>query len=222
MKIRMMVLQFSPAHRGGAEMQCLKQATALAARGHLVTILTEWLVGRSARREIQDGVVMRRLGFFLPVTVAIRRLHRGLRLTMIPASAGRPDIFSADGVRSGADARQTKIRWMAPVEWLGHLSFMLETGLTLKLGRLKADIVHVHESRGFAGFAHWLGENMSVPVFCKEALAEVLPWPGMRYVPRLGQWRRRRTKCTFIATTPHIRAELERAYVRARDEAAAQ
>jgi glycosyltransferase involved in cell wall biosynthesis len=209
MKILMMVLRFPPAPCGGAEMQCWKQACALAARGHEVTVLTEWLAGDSARREIKEGVVIRRLGCFLPVTMAIRRWHRQVRLKMAPPAGDEPDPFSVDGALSIGRKRR-KFRWMAPVEWLGHASFILEAGWAAKRGRLQADVVHVHESHWLAGFGHWVGEKLGAAVFCKEASAKVLLWPAGGDVPGQARWKRRRSRCRFIAMTPHIRGELEK------------
>ena len=211
MKILMLVLQFPPAPCGGAEMQCWKQARALAARGHDVTILTEWLLGRSARREVRDGVAIRRLGFFLPATAAARRLHRGLRVTMSPASADGPDPFSSDGAVPVPGQPRKKFRWMALPEWLGHLSFILEAMWAAKGGGLTADVVHVHESHWLAGLGEWIGERLRAPTFCKEACGEVLSWQGGGDVPWRAEWKRRRSRCRFFAMTPQIRHELEKA-----------
>lgn len=213
MKILMMVLQFPPAHRGGAEMQCWKQARALAARGNEVTVLTQWIQVGSARKEEIDGFTIRRLGLLIPLTMAVRRLHRWLRLRKEAPAADRPDPFSADGPVAVAGRKGKKFRWMAPVEWCGSLSFILETGLWLKAGRKKADVVHVHESHWLAGFGHWAGGQMKCPVFCKEACGEVLRWQGGGDVPWRAEWKRRRDACRFIAITPLVRRGLETAGV---------
>ncbi|MGD9781254.1 MAG: glycosyltransferase family 4 protein [Kiritimatiellia bacterium] len=211
MKILMMVLHFPPAHRGGAELQCWKQAKALAARGHDVTVLTEWLWGSSPRREIRDGVIVRRMGAFLPVTAAVRRVHRWLRLKLAAPSADRPDPFSADQPLSVPERERTRFRWMSAVEWLGQLSFILEAGWAVKRGSLTADVVHVHESHWLAGFGHWVGEQLHAPVLCKEACGDVLLWQGGGDIPWRTRWKRRRTLCRFIAVTPQVRRELEKA-----------
>ena len=148
----MVVCQFPPTHRGGAETQCWLQARALAARGHEVTVLTEWFGWTSARREVQDGVVIRRLGFFLPVTSLARRVHRWLRLKLSPPGANRPDPFSADASCGGGAHNAKRFRWMAPVEWMGHSSFILETAVNVWTKRIHADVVHIHESHWVAGF----------------------------------------------------------------------
>jgi glycosyltransferase involved in cell wall biosynthesis len=211
MKILMMVLHFPPAYRGGAELQCWKQARALAARGHDVTILTEWFWAHSARREIQEGVTIRRAGFFLPATTALRRLHRWLGSARAVSAAEQPDPYSADAAQPASGAVRKKIRWMMPAEWLGHLSFLMEVGVGVKSGRLKADVVHVHESHWLAGFGQWIGEQLGVPALCKEGCGEVLRWQGGGDVPWRASWRRRRDQCRFIAMTPHIQGELEKA-----------
>jgi glycosyltransferase involved in cell wall biosynthesis len=77
--------------------------------------------------------------------------------------------------------------------------------------RLQADVVHVHESGWIAGFAHWVAEKLRVPVVCKEACGVVLRWPERKDIPWLSRWEKRRSQCAFIAITPHIRDELERA-----------
>ena len=211
MKILMVVLHFPPAPCGGAETQCWKQAKALAARGHEVTVLTGWFQGGSPRREFREGVEIRRLGFLLPATVAVRRAHRRLRLWASPPRADRPDPFSADASRESPEPSRRKFRWMAPVEWAGHASFVLEVALAVGAGRLRADVVHVHETHWLAGFGQWIGERLGAPVFCKEACGEVMHWPGVRDVPFLSRWKRRRARCLFLALTPHIRAELQKA-----------
>ena len=211
MKILMMVFQFPPAHRGGAELQCWKQARALAARGHEVTILTEWLLGSSARRETQDGVVIRRLGSLLPVATALWRLHRFLRAKVFTSASTRSDSAGAAGARSIPERVPKKFRWMAPVEWMGLFSFILETMAWVRLGRSPVDVVHVHESHWLAGLGEWIGEATGVPVFCKEALQPVLRYDGFGAVPWSRVWKGMRLKCRYMAMHPGIAAELEAA-----------
>lgn len=210
MKILMVVYQFMPVYRGGAEMQCWLQARALAARGHEVSILTPWLGGSTARKEILDGVVIRRLGFFLPVTMRVRRIHQWLRRKLVPPAAERADPFSADRA-CAATPRRRRFRFMAPVEWLGNFSFIAEAALFVGLHRISADVVHVHESHWIASFGQWLGTRMGVPVFCKEAMGKVLQWPGPRDVPGRERWKPWRLKCRYLALTGHIREELVKA-----------
>jgi len=100
---------------------------------------------------------------------------------------------------------------MAPVEWSGNLSFLAETMWAVKTKRLKADLVHVHESHWLAGVGEWIGERLRIPVYCKEACGEVLLWPEGGDVPWSAEWKRRRLLCRFIAMTPHVRRELEKA-----------
>ena len=207
MKILMVVATFMPVQRGGAEMQCWRQARALAARGHQVTILTPWWWLKTGRKEIREGVLIRRVGCLLPVTSAIRRLHRWIRRKIRPQRAEQADPFSADGGRL-APPRRRRWRLMAPVEWLGHLSFIAESALLAKTACVKADVVHVHESHWIAGFAQWLAEQLDVPVFCKEALGEVLSWPGNPDVPWLKHWKSRRMSCHYLAMTGHLREQL--------------
>ena len=212
MKILMIVYLFPPVHRGGAEMQCWLQARALAARGHEVTVLTQWLRLGTARKEIREGVVIRRLGIFLPFTSWVCRVHQGLRRWLVPPTAERADPFSADGPRK-TTSRSRRFRIMAPFGWLGHFSFIAEAAIAVELRRLRADVVHVHESHWIAAFGQWIGEKMGAPVFCKEAMGEVLQWPGPRDVPGLNHWKPLRMKCRFFALTGYLRDELCKAGV---------
>jgi len=207
MKILMVVAHFMPVHRGGAEMQCWKQAKALAARGHQVTILTPWWWATTSRKEHRAGVTIRRLGCWLPFTSAARRVHRWLRRKAAPPSVERADPFSADGVQNTPQHRR-RWRLMAPIEWLGHFSFVVECALWIKTRRIKADVVHVHESHWIAGFAQWLAEQLGAPIFCKEALGQALLWPGNPDVPWLSRWQPRRMACHFLALTDHLRDQL--------------
>ena len=96
MKILMVILHFPPVFRGGAELQCWKQARALAARGHEVTVLTQWLSVRTPRREMKDGVLIRRLGGLLPVTFGARKLRARLRRSAARGAAGEENAPPAE------------------------------------------------------------------------------------------------------------------------------
>lgn len=207
----MMVWQFPPVSRGGAEMQCWKQARALAARGHHVTILTSWPYLHLPRTEAVAGVTIRRLGLFCPITRQIRGLHHWIRRRFSPPNALAPDPFSADGPRVASSTSRKRLRWMAPAEYLGYGSFLLEAAWWARRKSNHAQVVHVHESHWLAGFGHWMAEQMGAPVFCKEAFAEVLQGMGSRDVPGLKSWKVRRGDCVFIAIAPHVRLALEQA-----------
>ena len=211
MKILMLVLQFPPAPSGGAEMQCWKQARALAARGHEVSIWTKWLMPGSSRRERRDGVEIRRLGFLYPVRILAQRLGNRWRPKSNPAAPAGSRVAPMPGDEPGVAIPARKFRFRAPIEWLGQASFLLEAAWAVKAGGFCADVIHVHESQWLAGFGQWLGERMGAPVFCKEASEKVLLWTGGQDVPWLERWRKRRLDCRFIAMTPHIRRELEQA-----------
>ena len=196
MRILMMVHLFPPAGIGGAERQCFRQAQALVRRGHEVAIATPWWVGRCKRRETIDGVHVHRLGWLLPLTWQARRWHDRVKRP-VPESG-------APATAATAPARGKRFRWMSLAERPGLLSFLAETALAVKTGRLQADVVHVHESHWLAGFAHWVAEAMRVPVFCKEASAPVLRWGGAQDVPFAARWKERRNRCRFVAITPDI------------------
>ena len=206
MKILMITQEFPPTQRGGAEMQCLKQARALVRRGHAVTIATRWLSWRVPRHEVMDGVKIFRAGWLLPLTVQMRALHDGL-VSLKPRGGGRLYRNGAQqpAVRPGGAKR---FRWMSLVERPGAWSFLREVTAGVRSGRLAADLIQVHESNWVAGFAQWLGEQIHVPVFCKEGLLPVLGFGAAADIPRQAEWRQRRMNCHFIAMTPAIAAAL--------------
>ena len=203
MKILMVVALFMPVHRGGAEMQCWKQAKALAQRGHKVTVLTPWWSLSSKRSEWVDGVRIRRMGFLLPLTWLARRWHARLKP---PPAEGGGEVVSAT-----PKARKKRFRWMSLTERPGLFSFILEVACAIRFRRLRPDVIHVHESHWIAGFAHWMAERLDVPVFCKEGLLPVLDFGGAQHVPWRERWRERRTKCRFIAMTDAIQDALIKA-----------
>lgn len=203
MKILMVILHFPPVFRGGAELQCWKQARALAARGHEVTVLTQWLSVRTPRREMKDGVLIRRLGGLLPLTFGARKLRARLRRSAARGAAGEENAPPAEN----APAKKG-FRWMALTERPGVWSFMAEAAWAFRAGRLQADVIHVHESLWIAGFAQWAAERMGVPVFCKEASQPVLRTSEISDVPWTKAWIRRRGQCRFIAMTGAIVRDL--------------
>lgn len=208
----MLIIYFPPALVGGAEKQCWEQARALAARGHDVTILTEWWVGRSRKTETKEGVRIWRMGFGLPLVAAMRRLHdrwvagwRNRRQRLDPAEqrAGGASVRAAP-------PRPRRFRFMAPIEWLGQLSFLLEVGWALATRKWAVDVVHVHESHWLAGFAHGVASQLRVPVVCTEHNGRTaLEWPGMRDVPGLSRWQRHRADGLFLSISPATRRSLE-------------
>lgn len=183
-------------------MQCLKQAQALVSRGHEVTILTRWLRWGTPRHEVMDGVVIRRAGWLLPLTMGCRDLHDRLVQLKI-ARKGRRYLEGAEGIGT-PETNAKRFRWMSIIERPGAWSFIEEVSRWIHSGRITADVVHVHESHWLAGFAQWVGEQLKVPVFCKEAILPVLGYGGASDIPRSEEWRARRMKCRFIAMTSAI------------------
>ncbi len=206
MQILMITQEFPPTQMGGAEMQCLKQARALVRRGHEVTIVTRWLNWRVPRHEVMDGVRVFRAGWLLPVTVQMRAVHDGL-VSLKPGGGKR---LYRNGAQQPAPrpAGEKRFRWMALAERPGAWSFLREVTAGIRSGRLAADLIQVHESNWVAGFAQWLGEQIGVPVFCKEGLLPVLGFGAAADIPRQAEWRQRRMNCRFIAMTPAIAAAL--------------
>ena len=117
MKILMVILHFPPVFRGGAELQCWKQARALAARGHEVTVLTQWLSVRTPRREMKDGVLIRRLGGLLPVTFGARKLRARLRPRVQPQPKLPSKATGAQTTRSASSLGMLGMHAPAPRPW---------------------------------------------------------------------------------------------------------
>lgn len=203
MRVLMVVLRFPPAGMGGSERQCLRQAEALAKRGHHVTILTGWWMFLSARKEEIHGVQIRRIGWLMPLTWLARKWHDRLK---------KPEKINPPS--SGTDSNpippppKKKFRWMVLTEYPGMLSFFAETFLLLKFGGLQADVVHVHESYWIAGYARWIALRLKVPIFCKEATSPPLGW-GEPLVPWANRWKTYRLGCCFIALTQRTAEQLK-------------
>ena len=204
MKILMMVSRLFPASVGGAERQCLRQAQALARRGHEVRIVTKWLDSSSARFEKMDGIQVWRRGCFFSVRKALRRQ---VARTMPDAT----ETDKAQPLNPSGDRLPFRSRWQSISERARNSLFMAEVAWGVMTGRFKADVIHVHESHWLAGFAQWVGEKMGIPVFCKEAFLPVLLFGGDRNVPWADEWKARRTQCRFIAMTDGIVNELQAA-----------
>ena len=112
MNILMITQEFPPTQMGGAEMQCLKQARALVQRGHAVTVVTRWLNGKVPRHEIMDGVKVFRMGWLLPFTMKMRRVHDSL-VSLKPGSGGR--LYRNGAPQSIAPQSKAKrFWWSAP------------------------------------------------------------------------------------------------------------
>lgn len=198
MKILMVVSHFFPASVGGAERQCFRQAQALVRLGHEVTIVTKWLIPDSARSEIMDGVLIRRRGCFFPIRKVCR--HRGK--PVLPQTGGRRRAAYHRGTPSLSSHGQNlsvKAR---------NLLFMAELAWGLITGRFGADVIHVHESTWIAGFAQKIGQQLGIPVLCKEATQPVLRNIALEKVPWNACWMRHRMNCRFIAMTDGIAREL--------------
>ncbi len=205
MKILMITSAFPPAPSGGAEKQCLAQSLALAARGHEVTVVTEWLNRRHPRRECIGGVQVLRMGFLLPL------LALALKLQQWMEGGGKPNGMEGERDAWRPSCERAVPGWIRCARWGKEWSFIAEVAVKVWTRQIEADVVHVHSSEWIAGFAHWVAEKLRVPVVCKEACGEVLRWPDRRDIPWLKCWKRRRRECAFIAITPHIRGELMKA-----------
>src|SRR5215831_6058137 len=79
LNVVMCVASFLPMPEGGAEKQCRLLATELVQRGHHVTVVTRWLGKGALRKELLDGVVVRRLGYGHPISGLVRKVGAFLR-----------------------------------------------------------------------------------------------------------------------------------------------
>lgn len=191
-------------------MQCWKQARALAARGHEVTVLTPWMKAGSARWEMDKGVRIGRLGFVWPFMAYRREKMRYFRpRSSLPDSGGGERLEPGQAVSLPANGG----RWRKPMVWLSNGSFLLDVAGWIHCHRIHADVVHVHMSGWLAGYGHWLAENMQAPVFCKEATFPVVvrEKDEQVHVPWKSSWLARSLKCRFIAITEAIAEGLKAA-----------
>ena len=217
MKILFLIGQFPPDGCGGAEMQCWRQAKALAARGHQVTVLTRWQAPGSPRWETRAGVRIGRLGFYLPWMARKRQLiHTLRRVWRAPETGSRGPVETGPGLPPETPLRSP--RWRAFTVWLANTSFILDVIWLHMWRRLPADVVHVHMAGWLAGFGQWLAEQMHIPVFCKEATFPVLLPEDEAHVrvAGLSAWQARRVKCRYIAQTDAIGTALAATGVPAR------
>ena len=201
MKILMMISHFFPAGVGGAERQCLRQAKALVERGHEVMIVTKWLSPDSARYEEEGGVHVWRRGCYF----SIRKL---LRARVVSTALESKFTTREQPVNRRERMVSSQSNGQASAEWLRNLVFMADLAWGMLNGRLKADVIHVHESHWIAGFARWMGNRMGIPVFCKEAFQPVLLFDAEGMVPWIRRWDILRRNCHFIAMTDGIAKEL--------------
>ena len=205
MEILILIGQFPPAARGGAEMQCWRQARAFVSRGHRVTILTRWQAVGTPRWEMREGVRIGRLGFYLPWMAARRRFQQKIKNYFLRKPPNSPDpIDSTAPTRAAPHFRNPC--WQAYSTWLANASFIVDVlGLRWRR-RLKVDIIHVHMSGWIAGFGHWLAARLAVPVFCKEANLplELAKSNFGDMVPFRRHWLARRKECRFFAMTEAI------------------
>ena len=206
----MLVAQIYPDVKGGAEIQCWRQAKALAARGHVVTVLTRWQTDATPRWETKDGVRIGRLGWYLPL-MAKRRvwiLHIK-QILGIAAPVGLSSHKRMEKPEQGCVSRKS-----LPLNfslWLANTTFVLDLAFWVLFGPAKVDVVHAHASVWLAGFAQWAGERIHVPVFCKEASFPVLVYGQAEGIPWKESWRNLRMKCRFFAITSAIANGLKEA-----------
>ncbi len=193
-------------------MQCAKQSRALAARGHRVTILTRWLAEGRPRWETVDGVRIGRLGSYLPMMAARRRLVRAWRPAKTTSPAAPAVSRSEAAGPAGAGSRS---RWRDLSVWLANTSFVLEVLFFLQFKRLTPDVLHVHGASWPAGFAQWLGERFGFPVWCKETNLPPLfdTCPVQEKVGGKARWLRRVPRCRFLAITEAMAESLKEAGV---------
>ena len=205
MHILILIGQFPPEVRGGAEMQCWRQARALVKRGHRVTVLTRWQAVGTPRWEVRDGVRIGRLGFYLPWMAARRRFQQKIKNCFVKKRLnGCGSTSGATPMQATSPARNS--HWQACSIWLTNASFIADIFWLHWRRRLGVDVIHVHMSGWIAGVGHWLGAGLSVPVFCKEAsLPPEMATPNPAdFVPFKKWWLARSTKCRFFAMTEAI------------------
>ena len=190
MKILMLISNYFPNPFGGMEIQCQRQAEALVARGHEIIILTEWLNHRHPRKEKENGITVIRYGRLLPVYALGAKISQW-----------------ADRKRRNAWGKMLYMvshRLADMTNWLRRLSIQMEIWLGMQGCLRQADIVYVHGTYWFAGFAYYMGRYLQAPVFCKESTSPPLPNRQEKAVPFIKRWAAAKKNIHYIALTKDI------------------
>lgn len=200
MRICMLSYYYWPTPAGGAESQCRKLSVALAARGHVCTVLTiRQCWADPARQTEESGVRIVRL----PI---VETLLNGRRKSGQALSQTKNANIAAPLPQAERAAGTLKNFFEFLLKYSNSLAFIIGTLCYLGLCRKKIDILHVHTAEWIAGLAAWAGSIFHFPVVCKGSNIPVFPQrQGLPFTSFFDDWRR---KLHFIALTPAMRDDM--------------
>ena len=134
-----MIWSFSPGLEGGAENQTRQIAAELVRRGHNCEIWTAWQKSHWVRKELSEGITIRRFGRYVPIFAPVPGRYGSLR-------------FWID------------LPWI----WLARASYTADIRKHMRHAE-KVDIFHLHEPSWLGGFAVEIGQPANIPVLVQEA-----------------------------------------------------
>ena len=205
----MLIWNYWPGPQGGAETQCRRLARELVRQGVSCTVLTRRFSYCARRSELDDGVDIRRVGWFSPIAESfVGAIQKAKRWFASGPDGTRPP--ESDGSPSG---RRRSFGPSIPFLWLERVFFMMGAWLYLVRRKKEFTALHVHESHWIAGFGAWLGVRLQLPVVVKEASFPVL-MPIGAGTPFASCWDRWRLSPSYLAQTEHAAKSLSEKGVR--------
>ena len=198
MRVCMLSYYYWPRPTGGAESQCRKLSTALAARGHECTVLTIRHVWADPARQLENGVRIVRLPI---VETFLCRNRQVLGLRKNATSLAVPPTAQAN-----QPAGRLKDTLAFLLKYSNSLAFIIATLCYLAYYRKEIDILHVQTAEWIAGLAAWAGKLFSIPVLCKGSNIPV--FPEQQAIPCAAFFNAWRRKPHFIALTSAMREDM--------------
>lgn len=196
----MLIWDYWPGLQGGSERQARLVSHELIRRGCRCEVITARASWRLPRRDLDQGVVIRRIGLLVPLLLWCRSLLKRFLCTL----AG---LF---GKRAGRGLKgwDSLMFWTAlPWVWLARLDFVVEYLLLCRLHHLDTDIVHLHEPSWLGGVAQMGAARGGYRVLCQAATNPALPPIGYDTPFRLC-WDRHRRQTHYIAMAGYIADQL--------------
>lgn len=205
MKVCMLIWDYWPGHEGGSERQCRRVARRLVQKGIECEVVTGRASWKLPVAEIDSGVRITRIGWFCPVANAVARCVQSMERAARALFSPRAENMS----RFERNAFAVRFWLMLPFMWVARLAFVRALEGMAGKGRLRADVVHLHEPSWLAGVAEWLAPQMKAVVLAQEATFPSLPVIGYD-VPFAARWRRLRLKPRYLAMAPYLKNDLVR------------
>ncbi|MCI5127286.1 MAG: glycosyltransferase family 1 protein [Candidatus Electrothrix sp. AS4_5] len=207
MRICMLIYSYWPHKVGGAENQCRRLSSELAALDKEITVLTgrheiDWSV-----KEKEGKVLIRRIATFETLLKKIKMFFGKHKTQDIHNPCCVKEKILNDAVQSTGKITGTLAglaAWL--VRYLNIFFFCTHAFLFFLFNRSSFVLIHVHTAEWIAGLAAFSGKFFNIPVVCKGADMPV--FPPLHAVPLstcCDIWRR---KPHFIALTQAMKDNL--------------